>query len=102
MIKDTIEQKINSGINVSYLEVENESHKHNVPANSETHFKIILVSDDFHGLNKVKQHQAIYGLLSEELAGCVHALALHTYDIQAWEQVKKAPDSPDCLGGSKP
>jgi stress-induced morphogen len=30
-----------------HLEIRNESHRHNVPLNSETHFKIILVTDAF-------------------------------------------------------
>jgi len=101
MLKDVIEQKLNTGFQVSHLTVENESHNHNVPAGSESHFKVILVSDDFKGLNKVKQHQLVYKVLADELAGEVHALALHTYDQQAWDKVEKAPDSPDCMGGSK-
>jgi BolA protein len=101
MLKDTIEQKINSALKVTYLTVENESHNHNVPAGSESHFKVVLVSDDFQGLNKVKQHQLMYKILAEELAGSVHALALHTYDADAWAKSGVAPDSPDCLGGGK-
>jgi BolA protein len=101
MLKDTIEQKIHSGIKVEYLTVENESHNHNVPEGSESHFKVVLASDDFKGLNKVKQHQLVYKILSEELAGPVHALALHIYDVEAWKQKGIAPNSPDCMGGSK-
>ena len=101
MLKDTIEQKLNTFFQVSYLSVENESHNHNVPSGSESHFKVVLVSKDFEGLNKVKQHQQVYKVLAEELAGQVHALALHTYDEQAWEKTGVAPLSPDCMGGSK-
>ena len=101
MLKDTIEQKLNTSFQVSYLSVENESHNHNVPSGSESHFKVVLVSKDFEGLNKVKQHQQVYKVLAEELAGQVHALALHTYDEQAWEKTCVAPLSPDCMGGSK-
>jgi BolA protein len=99
MIKDTIEKKLNSSFSINELTVENESHNHNVPAGSESHFKVVLVSNDFKGMNKVKQHQQIYKVLAEELAGEVHALALHTYDIEAWAAIRKAPESPDCLGG---
>jgi BolA protein len=101
MIKESIEKKLKSSFSIDVLTVENESHNHNVPAGSESHFKVVLVSDDFKGLNKVKQHQQIYKVLAEELAGEVHALALHTYDSQAWASIKKAPTSPDCLGGDK-
>lgn len=100
-VKEQIEQKLTNSFAVSHLTVENESHGHNVPAGSETHFKVVLVSKDFEGLNKVKQHQAVYKVLAEELAGPVHALALHTYDEGAWVQIGHAPDSPACMGGSK-
>ena len=75
---------------------------HSVPPNSETHFKVVAVSGEFDGKRSVARHQLIYGLLAEELAGEVHALALHTYTAAEWsEREGGAPDSPDCLGGSK-
>lgn len=100
-VKHLIEQKINSAFDVELLQVENESHQHNVPDGSESHFKLVIVSDDFKGIGKVKQHQMVYKVLAEELAGSVHALALHTYDLKKWAAVGDAPDSPDCMGGSK-
>lgn len=101
-IQHTIEHKLDQAFNSELLAVENESHKHNVPPNSETHFKVTLVSPDFEGKGKVKRHQSIYGLLSEELSGVVHALALHLYTPAEWaESGQAAPESPNCLGGSK-
>ncbi|MBS3805335.1 MAG: BolA/IbaG family iron-sulfur metabolism protein [Oleiphilaceae bacterium] len=101
-IKQDIEQKLAEGFSASHLSVENESHMHSVPANSETHFKVTLVADDFVGMGKVKRHQAIYKALSEELAGEVHALALHVYCPDEWTaRQATAPDSPQCMGGSK-
>ncbi|WP_284893220.1 BolA family protein [Cobetia amphilecti] len=84
------------------VEVVNESHMHSVPANSETHFKVTLVSDRFSGLSRVKRHQQLYALLSEELDGPVHALALHLYTAQEWAvRGGEIPNSPNCLGGGK-
>jgi len=101
-IQHTIEQKLGQAFNGDYFAVENESHKHSVPPNSETHFKVTLVSADFEGQGKVKRHQSIYGLLAAELSGGVHALALHLYSPAEWaESGQAAPESPDCLGGSK-
>lgn len=99
--QDTIVQKLNEAFQVAHLTVENESYKHNVPPGSESHFKVVLVSDDFSGKRKVQQHQAIYKVLEQELAGSVHALALHTYDEAAWAESGEAPVSPDCMGGGK-
>lgn len=101
-IQHTIEHKLGQAFNSDLLAVENESHKHNVPANSETHFKVTLVSGDFEGQGKVKRHQALYGLLAQELAGGVHALALHLFTPAEWAATgQTSPDSPNCLGGSK-
>ncbi len=101
-IQQSIETKLASGLQPELLEVINESHMHSVPPNSETHFKVTLVSAAFDGKRHVARHQLVYGLLGEEMGGPVHALALHTYSPQEWAQRgAAAPDSPACLGGSK-
>jgi BolA protein len=41
----------------------------------------------------------VYALLAEELAGSVHALALHTYTEAQWQALAEAPASPACRGG---
>ena len=101
-IQAVIEEKLATALEPVHLEVVNESHQHNVPPNSETHFKVVLVADSFEAQRKVARHQSVYGLLAEELAGPVHALALHTYTRAEWaERFGEAPMSPPCLGGSK-
>ncbi|GBO84856.1 MULTISPECIES: BolA family protein [Marinobacter] len=101
-IQNAIETKLNEAFEARVLQVENESHKHSVPPNSETHFKVTLVSPEFEGQMKVRRHQAIYKVLAEELAGPVHALALHLYSPEEWEATgHTAPESPNCMGGSK-
>jgi len=50
----------------------------------------------------VKRHQSVYALLADEMAGPVHALALHLYSPAEWvERANARPDSPDCRGGSR-
>ena len=100
-IQSLISQKLEQAIPAVFLDVVNESHGHSVPKNSETHFKITLVSDAFTGVSAVKRHQQIYGLLSDELANGVHALALHLYTPEEWATKQGAPESPKCMGGSK-
>lgn len=101
MVEEKIIEKLTSAFSIHHLAVENESHMHNVPPGSESHFKVVLVSDDFLNKNKVKQHQAVYQVLADELAGPIHALALHTYNVDQWSSMVQAPNSPDCLGGNK-
>lgn len=50
------------------------------------HLEAIVVSSEFEGMTKVKQHQLIYGALSDALASeAIHALALKTYTPSAWQ-----------------
>jgi len=100
-IQNEIERKLADVFRPATLQVVNESMQHNVPPNSETHFKVVIVSEGFVGMRKVARHQQVYTALAEQLAGPVHALALHTYTAQEWEQQGAPPQSPDCLGGSK-
>ena len=82
----------------TYLDVQDESHLHS--RGLETHFKAVVVSPLFDGLNAVKRHQRVYATLGE-LMGQVHALALHTYTPGEWAEQGVAPASPTCRGGSK-
>ena len=101
-IEKSIIEKLSLTFTPSVLDVVNESHMHSVPPNSETHFKVTLVSDVFVGIRKVQRHQKIYAILADELSGPVHALALHLYTNEEWQERQQAsPDSPNCLGGSK-
>lgn len=98
-IQKRIEQSLTEGLEPLHLEVVNESHMHSVPPNSETHFKVTLVSSSFDGLNQVKRHQKVYGLLQELMQNPIHALALHTYSPNEWEVTQSVPSSPPCMGG---
>lgn len=96
-----IMEKLKQKFAPSLLELFNESHMHSVPLNSETHFKLVMVTENFLGLRPVQRHQSVYTELAEELAGGVHALALHLYTPEEWAQQQKVPDSPNCMGGTK-
>jgi len=101
LVQNQITAKLAEALGPNHLTVENESHKHSVPPNSETHFKVVVSSDQFEGKRSVQRHQLIYGLLQDDLANGVHALALHTYTPEEWAKIASAPDSPNCMGGSK-
>lgn len=100
-VQSVIQEKIEQSFDVAHMQLENESHMHSVPENSETHFKLLLVTDDFQQQRKVARHQSVYKVLQEELAAGVHALALHLYTEQEWQEKQIVPESPQCLGGSK-
>ena len=82
------------------LDVINESHQHNVPEGSESHFKLIVVSDAFDTQNLVARHRKINSLLADLLKNDIHALSMHTHTLQEWQaRGETVPDSPPCLGG---
>lgn len=101
-VAETLKQKLETALAPVSLDIANESHMHSVPPNSETHFRVVVVSDAFDGKRQVARHQSVYAAVADELAGPVHALALHTYTPREWsEREQLAPASPECLGGSK-
>ncbi|HIO91534.1 MAG TPA: BolA family transcriptional regulator [Leucothrix mucor] len=98
----TIETKLNAALSPEVLDIINESHMHNVPDGSESHFKVVAVSKDFEGKMLIARHRMINEVLSEELAGGIHALSLHTMTPDEYfEKAGRVADSPECLGGSK-
>lgn len=99
-IQSQIEDLVRSGFNPEHLEVINESYMHNVPEGSESHFKIVLVTDSFEGKRSVARHQQVYAVMGDMMTR-IHALALHTYSPQEYRDIQSAPDSPNCMGGSK-
>jgi BolA family transcriptional regulator, general stress-responsive regulator len=100
-MEEIIRAKLDADLLPELLNIENESHMHGGSA-TDSHFNLTAVSSQFSGLSPVKRHQRIYKLLAEEMAGEVHALALHLYTPEEWqERSQPAPASPDCRGGSK-
>lgn len=100
MIQQVIETKLQDAFQPNYLQVVNESYMHNVAPGSESHFKVVIVTSSFEGQRLIMRHRQVNQTLSEELSNHIHALAIHTYTPQEWDELKKkAPDSPMCLGG---
>ncbi|GAA0835421.1 MULTISPECIES: BolA/IbaG family iron-sulfur metabolism protein [Marinomonas] len=100
-IQNEIEEAIRAAFGIEFLSLENESYMHNVPAGSESHFKLVLASDAFLGKRLVQRHQLVYGVLTEQMPK-IHALALHLYTVDEWlEREKTAPFSPKCHGGER-
>ncbi len=101
-VQARITEKITDGLAPSHLEVINESHMHSVPPGSESHFKLVIVAQAFEGQTLVRRHQAVNGILADELAGEIHALSMATHTAAEWERRGGQVDpSPQCLGGSK-
>ncbi len=99
-IKNSIEIKLLT-LQPRFLDVINESHKHNVPEGSESHFKVTIVSDEFIGKTPLTRHRMVNSILTEEL-NSIHALVMHIMTTEEWiEKGGKSNESPPCLGGSR-
>ena len=70
-VEGRIISKLQAVFSPKHLEVLNESASHNVSRGSETHFKVIVVSDGFAGVGPLDRHRLVNGALADELAGCV-------------------------------
>ncbi len=105
MVRDSalvrrIRSRLGAAIEASVLEVFNESHMHNVPPKAETHFRVVVVSSRFEGMNRLRRHRLIHRALAEELGGPVHALAVDALTPADWLTRGETPSvSPDCQGG---
>ncbi len=50
------------------------------------HFEAIIVSPDFEGKTRVKQHQMVYAAVNDAMASeAIHALSLKTYTPKTWQ-----------------
>ena len=78
---DTITQKLTEAFTPQSLKVDDESHLHAGHAGhreeGQTHYRVYIVSDAFKNKTRLERHRMINGILSAELAGSVHALAIH-------------------------
>ena len=81
---DTIAQKLKDALSPQHIEVEDVSHHHAGHAGwregGGTHFTVTIKAASFAGKSRVQQHRLINTILSEELAGDIHALELHLSD----------------------
>ena len=95
IIENKIKAIINTNLSPSVLNIINESFMHNVPANSESHFKIIIVSDIFKDVASVNRHKIIYKTLGSVMDN-IHALSIYAFDINEFDTNPMVLDSPNC------
>ena len=78
---DIITEKLTAAFAPESLRVEDESHQHEGHAGhrpgGETHFRVYIVAESFRGKTRIDRHRMINAALASELAGSVHALAIH-------------------------
>ena len=78
---DLITKLMTDAFTPQSLKVVDESHQHEGHAGhragGQTHYRVYIVSEAFKGKTRLERHRMINQLLSSELAGGIHALAIH-------------------------
>jgi BolA family transcriptional regulator, general stress-responsive regulator len=78
---DHITEKLAEAFAPESLRIVDESHQHAGHAGhrpgGETHFRVYIVTRAFQGKTRIERHRMVNAVLSAELAGGVHALAIH-------------------------
>ena len=94
-IESQIINTLSTSMNLSSLKIINESFMHNVPKGSESHFKIVVVTNDFNNLSIIKRHKLIYKTL-DNLMNKIHALSIHAFTEEEFKLNPVILDSPEC------
>lgn len=81
--ENDIREKLMVALEPTRLDVVNESELHaghrSSPGTGQSHFRVLIVSEKFQGLNRLARHRLINEVLADELAGKIHALAVSAY-----------------------
>jgi len=80
-VQASITQKLAEAFRPESLNVVDESHQHEGHSGhrpgGETHFRVFIVAQAFAGKSRLERHRMVNTALAAELAGRVHALAIH-------------------------
>lgn len=82
-----LEARLRSALDATHVEVVDESHLHAGHAGARDgggHYRAVIVSDRFDGLNRVKAQQLVYGVVEDWMGGQIHALSMKTLTPAAW------------------
>ena len=94
-IESQIVNTLKTSMDLFSLKIINESFMHNVPEGSESHFKVVIVSQDFLNLTMIQRHKLVYKKL-DNLMAKIHALSIHAFDEDEFKLNPIILDSPEC------
>lgn len=99
----SLEATLRTALQPTHLEIRNESYKHKGPKDAESHFQVIVVSEQFDNLPLIKRHrlvnQACQTLLDDPNG--IHALSIVAKTPAQWDAMEgqEIPGTPNCGGG---
>lgn len=101
-MQQAIVAKLTEKLAPLHLEIENESYKHSVPRGSESHFKLLIVSEAFEGKPVIARHRLVNDAVKEIGGGemPVHALSISAKAPSQWTVGEAIHATPNCKGGA--
>mmetsp|Transcript_22083 Transcript_22083/g.26056 ORF Transcript_22083/g.26056 Transcript_22083/m.26056 type:complete len:140 (-) Transcript_22083:167-586(-) len=96
-MQEFVETSLKNKLKPSFLEVINESHGQ---IQDESHFKAIIVTEEFHGKSLVARHRLVNSILMSE-SGVLpfHSLTIIAKTPDQWAIDNNVAPSPKCAGG---
>ena len=95
IVQNKIDKLLRDKFNISKLVINDESYKHNVPPNSESHFNVQIVSNDFQNLSQIQRHKKVYKAV-ESLLAEIHAFSITAMTTSEFKENQSLRDTPDC------
>ncbi|XP_046667181.1 DNA-binding transcriptional regulator BolA-like isoform X2 [Homalodisca vitripennis] len=83
-VETSIRDKLMSRLRPMYLDVINQSIMYGERESDERYFTVIIVSSAFVGSNNYQRHLCVNGILEEEMATHIHALAIVAKTPDEW------------------
>ena len=75
-----VEDILTQALNLDFVKVKAEG----------SHYEVIVVSDCFEGVSRVKTQQMVYAPLMEKISdGTMHAVSIKAYTPENWERDRK-------------
>ena len=82
-----LEARLRDALEATHVEVVDESHLHAGHVGARDgggHYRAVIVSEKFDGLNRVKSQQLVYGVVDDWMGGEIHALSMKTFTPEKW------------------
>ena len=95
IVQNKIDKLLRDNLNICELIIQNESNKHNVPPNSESHFNVQVVSDDFENLSQLQRHKIVYKAVNSLLEQ-IHAFSITAMTTSEFNENPSITKTPDC------
>lgn len=87
--KEKIEQILKTVFHPIHIDIEDETWRHAGHAGAVQgggHFILMLVSDQFEGVNHLERNRKVFSALKEEMEGNIHALSIKALSSSEWDK----------------